>query len=553
MALLITPIDMVEVCRNNPELPLDTLLLYNPYEVPDEGMEYWDARPVAGQVTIGDKTYRIHFGSNPQLRGFKVSRIITVPHADPVVNKWGDWYGDWDTKKDEDLFDWMFKKMSFFLANRLDVPRNYEGEDFVLRLKLFNPMRSAIAFGKISVYQSRKDYDNDRQVAMKPGRALKMMFDMVDDATILEWVDEYLDDFAPRVYKLQVSKEADDFTKAYTGKQVSSQNVSHSYNHKSLSNSCMRYHFRDGHGPNNLPVHPVTAYASGDFSIAWVEDAKGLIAGRVVLYHGESVQAGPIYGACNIAIRQLEDLIDSLDGEFAGHGDWEGAKLVAHEYEGDFIGPYLDIEPRSLNHEGKYLVIDSEGEIDANSYQGILSANSCRCYNCESTVSEDDNYHSEYTGEIYCSDCYYDDHAHCDYTQQDVHVNESILVHSLTNYGEDTNHACESVEGNDAFLCKCGLIWDAGDIVYCDSEEQWISPRDADDYFWSDWDGEYYNISKAEMCLTDEGETVTKQELDDHTYTWELKKGVYYSHDFAMYKEKGSDSEEVCTCEICKE
>jgi len=544
MALLITPIDMVAVCRNNPELPLDTLLLYNPYEVPDEGMEYWDARPVAGQVTIGDKTYRIHFGANPQLRGFKVSRIITVPHADPVVNKWGDWYGDWDTKKDEDLFDWMFKKMSCFLHTRVDVPRNNEGEDFVLRLKLFNPMRSAIAFGKISVYQSRKDYDNDRQVAMKPGRALKMMFDMVDDATILEWVDEYLDDFAPRVYKLQVSKEADDFTKAYTGKQVSSQNVSHSHNHKSLANSCMRYDFRDGHGPNHLPVHPVTAYASGDFSIAWVEDAKGLIAGRVVLYHGESVQAGPIYGACNIAIRQLEDLIDSLDGEFAGDGDWEGAKLVAHEHDGDFIGPYLDIEPRSLVHTGEYLVIDSEGEIDANSYQGILSADGSRCEGCGHRVHEDESYHCETNGETYCSDCYWDDHIHCEYTDSDVHINETILVYSLARHGEDSNHACESVQGNDAFLCKCGLIWDTDDIVYCEDEEQWISPRDADDYFFSDWDGEYYNISKAEMCTTHDGELVTKQELDDHTETWELIKGVYYIED--------SDPEEVCTCEICK-
>jgi len=314
----------------------------------------------------------------------------------------------------------------------------------------------------------------------------------------------------------------------------------------------MRYDFRDGHGPNHLPVHPVTAYASGDFSIAWVEDAKGLIAGRVVLYHGETVQAGPIYGACNIALRQLEDLIDSLDGEFAGHGDWEGAKLVAHEHDGDFIGPYLDIEPRSLNHEGKYLVITSDGEIDANSYQGILSANGCRCFSCEHSIHEDEVHHSEHTGESYCSDCYYDDHIHCEYTQEDVHINDAILVHSLTRYGEDNNHACESVQDNDAFLCKCGLIWDAEDIVYCEDEGQWISPRDADDYFFSDWDGEYHNISKAEMCLTDEGETVTKQELDDHTETWELKKGVYYSHNFAMYKEKDSDSEEVCTCEICK-
>ena len=180
-----------------------------------------------------------------------------------------------------------------------------------------------------------------------------------------------------------------------------------------------------------------------------------------------------------------------------------------------------------------------------------MSAEGCTCSSCESRIHEDDSYHSEYTGNTYCSDCYYDDHIYCDYTNEDVHINNTILVHSITNYGEDTNHACESVEDNDAFLCKDGLIWDSEDIVYCESEGQWISPRDAEDYFFSDWDGEYHNTS--DMCMTDGGETVTKQELDDDKETWELKEGVYYSHDFAMYKEKGSASEEVCTCEICKE
>ena len=533
MALLITPIDMVEVCRNNPELPLDTLLLYKPYEVPDQGMEYWDARPVAGQVTIGDKTYRIHFGANPQIRGFKVSRIITVPHPDPVINKWGDWYGDWVGYKDDDLFDWMFKKMSFFLANRLDVPRNYEGEDFVLRLKLFNPMRSAIAFGKISVYQSRKDYDNDRQVAMKPGRALKMMFDTVDDATILEWVDEYLDTFAPREYNLHVSKEGSDFTKAYTGKQVATQNISHSNDRKSLANSCMRYHFKEGHGPRNLPIHPVEAYASGDFSIAWVEDKDGLIGGRVVLYHQlrddvERVQAGPIYGACDVAVRQLEDYIESIGGEFAGDGDWSGARLVAHKYEDGFIAPYLDIEPRSLSisSDQKHIIIDFDGDLDANSYQGILSEGGDRCHSCQDRIPDGDNHYSEQTGADYCPDCYYEDHFHCDYTGEDIHMSDSIRVCSITRHGEQSDLACESILGSMAMECKDGKIWDTDDCFHCEDEDQWISPPDAGDYFNSDWDGEWYCDSK--MCVLLDGEIASMQELEDHEDTWVLNSDGQY-------------------------
>ena len=534
MALLITPIDMVEVCRNNPELPLDTMLLYKPYEVPDQGMEYFNTQPIAGQVTIGDNTYRIHFGSRPHLRGFRVSRIITVPHPDPVVNKWGDWHIRHLGHKDDGLYDWVFKKIGSILANRVDIPRNHDGEDFVLRLKLFNPMRSAIAFGKISVYQSRKDYDNDRQVAMKPGRALKMMFDTVDDATILEWVDEYLDTFAPREYNLHVSKEGSDFTKAYTGKQVATQNISHSHDRKSLANSCMRYHFKEGHGPRNLPIHPVEAYASGDFSIAWVDDKGGLIGGRVVLYHQlrddvERVQAGPIYGACDVAVRQLEDYIESIGGEFAGEGDWSGARLVAHKYEDGFIAPYLDIEPRSLSisPDQKHIIIDFDGNLDANSYQGILSDGGDRCYSCEDRIHEGDDHYSEQTGENYCPDCYYEDHFHCDYTGEDVHITDSVRVYTITNYGEQCDLACESVVGSMAMECKDGKVWDLDDCFHCEDEDQWISPPDAGDYFNSDWDGEWYCDSK--MCVLLDGEIASKQELEDHEDTWVLSDGQYHT------------------------
>jgi len=526
MTYSIMPIDMSQVCQFNHDLDIDTLELYKSYEVLDHDMSYSLGRPVAGKVTVNDKEYRLRLIG----RGFKVTRIITVPHSDPVVNKWGDWFGHFKML-DESLSEWILKKISI---NRLNSGPASESEDFPTRLKLFNPMRSAIAFGKISVYQSRKDYDNDRQVAMKPGRAIKLMFDRLDDATVLTWVDEYLDTFAPREYNLHVSKEGSDFTKAYTGKQVATQNISHSHDRKSLANSCMRYHFKEGHGPRNLPIHPVEAYASGDFSIAWVDDKGGLIGGRVVLYHQlrddvERVQAGPIYGACDVAVRQLEDYIESIGGEFAGDGDWSGARLVAHKYEDGFIAPYLDIEPRSLSisSDQKHIIIDSDGDLDANSYQGILSECGDRCYSCQERIHDGDNHYSEQTGADYCPDCYYEDHFHCDYTGEDIHMSDSIRVCSITRHGEQSDLACESILGSMAMECKDGKIWDTDDCFYCEDEDRWISPPDADDYFNSDWDGEWYCDNK--MCVLLDGEIASKQELEDHEDTWVLTKGQYHT------------------------
>ena len=550
MAYSIVPIDMGAVLESNPNLDVGLLQLYKAYEVAEKDVAFLNTVPVRGKVTVNDSQYEVRWGVSPKHNGFKVTRIITVPHPDPVVNKWGDWQGDWE-KKDGALWEWMYKKIGAYLNQSWHGEGNnikFKDIEFPLRLWLFNPMQSEIACGKISVYQSRKDYDSDRQVAMKPGRAIKLMFDMLDDATVLEWVDEYLDVFAPRNYKLHFSKDAADFTKAYTGKRVATQNISHDYNHKSLANSCMRYKFRDGDGPMHLPVHPVEAYASGDFTIAWAEDGDGLIGGRVVVYNGSvgsAVQAGPIYGACNIAINLLENWVQSIEGEFAGHGDWEGAKLVAHEFGDDFIGPYLDIEPRNLEHRGEYLVICNDGEIDANSYQGVLSANGRSCSGCGCRVHEDDTHYSEYTGEDYCSDCYYDDHFFCEYTDEDCHVNESIIVYSITRHGEDTNRAHECVQADgSAILCKDGKIWDADDVVYCEEEDEWLSPNDLEDYFTSDWDGEWYPASKA--CVTDDGEVVSKQELDDHDDTWVEIAGVYNKLDT-------ESEDEVCNCELCKE
>ena len=560
MAFNIIPIDLEKIYNfpANKELEPDLFELYKPIVIEDAHLNQSYGRVVSGTVDVRGKSYHVGWGSSPYEAGFKVSRIISEPHPDPVVNKWGDWFGVFKYH-DKKLSAWVNGKMHTYRCSEDSGDEFAANYDWCTRTKLFNPMRSAIAFGKISVYQSRKDYDNDRQVAMKPGRAFKLMFPDLHDTVIIEWVDEYLDEFAPRQYALHTSKEAKDFVKAYTGDQVSTQNVSHSYTVKSLACSCMRYKFKDDHGPKNLPIHPVAAYASGDFNIIWTEDSNGLIGGRsvVCLVDPENITFGPIYGACQSAVDMMLQHMRDIGATEAKDGDWIGASLVAHEYgdEDEYIAPYLDIEPRNLEIRGEYLVIDGGGEIDANSYQGLLSENNNRCDICNSGIHEDEVYHSDHTGDMYCSDCYYETHFYCDYVQEDCHIDQSIRVHSTCSYGTDSNLAHhQALDDGDAIECTDGKVWDADEVCFCECEDAYIGPDNIDDYFNSDWDNNWYPNDQS--CMTEDDDRVSKDELKENE---EVDDCTWRQNELSVYVKTDNESnpkdddDEVCTCEICKE
>ena len=73
----------------------------------------------------------------------------------------------------------------------------------------------------------------------------------------------------------------------------------------------------------------------------------------------------------------------------------------------------------------------------------------------------------------------------------------------------------------------CAIVWIAkgivilyvDDTVYSAYDDQWISPDDLDDYFQSDWDGEWY--PNDQMCVTVDDHVVSRDELDNHEGIWE--------------------------------
>ena len=500
--------------------------LYTAINVPDEDMLIEYNTPVGAYVTVEDKKFRVIFGSDPQLNGFVVKRVMDTVHSDPVLQAWGDWTLP-SRRPDDSLRQWFLDEIGYLSNPELRT------NALPHRLSLFAPMRSKKRHGYISIYQNSDKYLADLHTPMKPGKAISTIAPELDNKSVDRLVTNFLDAFAHREYTVKTSSKPDDFRKVYTGKMVGTQNINTTGTYKSLASSCMRYTFDDGDGPMNLKMHPTEVYGSGDFNIIWVEDARGFIGGRVVVYmkHGSGKpQPSYIYGACQQALDMLKDHLDSIDACDSYDSEWSGAKLLAiKDYDTQaYIGPYLDLEPRALDvqllpdgtkdAEGnpntkEYLVIDNYGDLDANGYCGVYQGDRYTCGNCGEGVSEDDTRYSEYTGENYCDCCFHDTHFYCDWSEEYYHNDEHLTVYSLNGNGlkisQDVHENCDGY----VWCERESEYWDVDDVFHIECEDIWVTAKTfEEDYFSSDWGGEVYPNSEA--CLTDDGETISKDEID---------------------------------------
>ena len=76
------------------------------------------------------------------------------------------------------------------------------------------------------------------------------------------------------------------------------------------------------------------------------------------------------------------------------------------------------------------------------------------------------------------------------------------------------------VNDGDVFVeCTDNEYWHIDDAVFCEHQQEFISPDDIGDYFTSDWDGELYH--NDQRCDLVNGETVSKYELDEDGNIWQ--------------------------------
>ena len=333
---------------------------------------------------------------------------------------------------------------------------------------------------KVSLYQTRTDWERGRRTTLKVGRAVRMIYPNFTDKEVQAWVDKINHKFSPRNYTLKTGTSAVNFVHAYTHKQSPYENPRTTSSRKCLADSCMRYDFvRD----DGFEYHPVEAYASGDFMIVWTEDDDGRIGSRsVVSIHGDKWVAGPVYGVCEKSLDMIEEYITSNGGLLFKHdvGSWKGARVCKLEDGHDrYIGPYFD-SGESLREEDKFFIVDPKGNVGTSEHQGYFEYDDCHtCHDCEDRVSDDYIRHSE-DGHAYCDECYHERYTYCEEDDCEISVDDSVYVawKSLWGYGYMIVHSDYAVKCSysDEWWHINNVVEDyAGDTVSIQYAEEHLS------------------------------------------------------------------------------
>ena len=151
-----------------------------------------------------------------------------------------------------------------------------------LAASIYRPYKSDLKDGNISLTRNATDAKRDRQTSMKPGRAFRHMFPSLSDKQIAEITESWIEESSPRELTLKTGKTALAFKRAYDHDRASYRNPVTTHARKSLATSCMQGVGRDYYDGDEWVYASVgEAYASGDFTVAWLETSTGEIAGRV--------------------------------------------------------------------------------------------------------------------------------------------------------------------------------------------------------------------------------------------------------------------------------
>jgi len=229
--------------------------------------------------------------------------------------------------------------------------------------------------------------------------------------------------------------------------------------------------------------------------IVWLTTPDGFIGGRCVVrlpqikystykYNGVLQYpfdyevmphiAAPVYGTCDTSINMIEEYLDSIGADRSCQsGGWIGAKLLALTNGNDrYYGAYIDLEPRMLSRKGKYLIIDSDGDLSAEDTGGMVgNYYEYYCSSCDEGLDEYDQYYSEELGETFCESCYHDRHTHCESCDHTYH-NEDIVTAYRREMRIRNRDGKEIREMFTLSLDVCIHCQDE-EFVYCEEEDEY--------------------------------------------------------------------------------
>lgn len=368
----------------------------------------------------------------------------------------------------------------------------------------------------VTAFLNVKDFERGRRSPTTAGRFFRKIMPQLTDAELEKAVDHYNKQFKKRDFTLVRGKDRKDFAHAYNSKQAEMLNPRTSCSRKSLANSCMRNMYIEG-------MSPAEVFASGDFEILWLEDDKGRIGGRVVVYlnEGGEPQAGPVYGVCEHSLDMLEQALKEMGAVDFDNANWSGARLLhISVYGDDILMPYCDMAEEGWD-DGDFIHIDHRNsDVNLQSTEGYVSHGSrISCEECGDPVHEDELYTND-EGYCYCEHCYYELHSRCDITGEEVPSSDIGEVYTsqsrhywratIDNPGMIT--VGPSVDWTDCYYT--GEDWLLEDMVE-DVDGHSVSPRYAQNNL-TEANGVWYTKEQlAENGLDEDGEPIAELEEEE--------------------------------------
>jgi hypothetical protein len=305
---------------------------------------------------------------------------------------------------------------------------------------------------------------------MKAGRAFRHIFREAPDKVIAKLTEEYIEWSSPRVFSLHTGYKAEDFAIAYDGETADYRNPKVTSINKSLATSCMQgvgRRYRDEY-------HSVgEAYASGDFHIAWLEDEKGKIAGRVVIGYREEDDAfvsGPVYGSCEQSLVMLNEYLHDIRATDSDCEGWRGLRLKVVGCPDDPIVPYLDGDYSGDVILNKYIELDwsGHGSIGFENTDGYSSSTQC-CDSCGVALNEDEAFRAPSSGETLCEYCFNESYV---YTEDGDVISVEDSVQALTySHWRNTEWSVTIHIDDVVYIESLDQYWVAEDVAWCNERE----------------------------------------------------------------------------------
>lgn len=291
--------------------------------------------------------------------------------------------------------------------------------------------------GIIEFFEQEWHVETERYTRLKAGRYLTRYYPHLDNTAVAYYSALLRAMQADKT--LYIAMEAEEIVKVFTTGPSSC-----------MSASASRY--------NNLGIHPVMAYGTGDLGVAYIKNQENIPAARTMVWPAKKLRSPKVYGDGGAMSKQLESLLEK-EGYVIGPFNGARLKIIRPWPDNPFklVCPFVD-DPRTARWDKKndVLILDSNGKISvANQGTGLAELPHFICSVCNNAYENDGTQHAR-TGKCYCPACLEKLHINCGCCGNKAFKPDCAKVKTT---GGEQQHWCESCLETKAKRCSMCNTW----------------------------------------------------------------------------------------------